>query len=234
MESKEKTMTKNKSIWKYHIALYLPILYLCSLVTVWFLSPFFSLPISSVFSLASPPSWWDKIPVLGLAWVMSSAASSPHRPWSRRFLAPRPAYKYRQRACGHSPPPNSHFAMNSSVTRSCRWRRSSERATPSRAWTLPPSTTCGSSWTASAAQGCRSTRSSATLHLPHSILRIWRSESTIHTTRGEGVGLAWEHEPMPSFHQTTACISLFFECSSRGSILQKLHHTDGTWKHGRI
>ena len=126
--------------------------------------------------------------------------------------------KYRRRARGHSPPPNSHFAMNSS-----------ERATPSRVWTLPP-TACDSSWTASAAQGCRSTRSSATHHLPHSILRIWRSESTIHTTRGEGVGLAWEREPMPSFHQTTACISLFFECSSRGSILQKLHHTDGTWK----
>ena len=120
--------------------------------------------------------------------------------------------------------------MNSSATRSCRWRRSSERATPSRAWTLPPSTMCGSSWTTSAAQGCRSTRSSATHHLPHSILRIWRSESTIHTMRGEGVGLAWEHKPMPSFHQTTACISLFFECSSRGSILQKLHHTDGTRK----
>ena len=138
--------------------------------------------------------------------------------------------KYRRRARGHSPPPNSHFAMNSSATKSCRWHRPSERATPSRAWTLPPSTACGSSWTASAAQGCRSTRSSATHHLPHSILRIWRSESTIHTTRGEGVGLAWEHKPMPSFHQTTACISLFFECSSRGSILQKLHHTDGTWK----
>ena len=123
--------------------------------------------------------------------------------------------------CGELPAP----ALKPMIRRS-----SAERATSSRAWTLPPSTACGSSWTASAAQGCRSTRSSATHHLPHSILRIWRSESTIHTTRGEGVGLAWEREPMPSFHQTTACISLFFECSSRGSILQKLHHTDGTWK----
>ena len=119
-----------------YCSLSLPILYLCSLVTVWFLSQFFfSVPITCVFSLPSPPSWWDKVLVLGLAWAMSSAVSSPFTSLEAGdSFAPRPTYKYHQRARGHLPPPNSHFAfaMNNSASRSCRWRRLKPTMTSSR------------------------------------------------------------------------------------------------------
>ena len=165
-----------------HCSLSLPILYLSSLVTV---CSFCSLPIPCAFSLPSHPLCWDKIPVLGLAWTMSASSPCTSLEASvlsflilRRSTANELTATHRLRILtSPSPWTAVRGEVVGGVASSLPWlpqggqgyRHGRGQLHHQSAWTLAPLIVCGSSWTTFAAHRCRSTHSSTTHHLLHSL-----------------------------------------------------------------